>query len=94
MFKNLILAIITISLVSFNAYAGSDGELTLSKEQPEEIKDWFEMCGAEIDVSKLISTMMTDGNLTRDKFVKYMTSLAKTHHRDYDLSGNLGGGHD
>ena len=59
-----------------------------------EIKDWFEMCGAEIDVSKLTSTMMTDGNLTRDKFVKYMTSLAKTHHRDYDLSGNLGGGHD
>ena len=42
MFKNLILTIITISLVSFNAYAGSDGELTLSKEQPEEIKDCFE----------------------------------------------------
>ena len=42
MFKNLILAIITISLVSFNTYAGSDGELTLSKEQPEEIKDCFE----------------------------------------------------
>ena len=42
MFRNLILAIITISLVSFNAYAGSDGELTLSKEQPEEIKDCFE----------------------------------------------------
>ena len=42
MFRNLILAIITISLVSFNAYAGSDGELTLSKEQPGEIKDCFE----------------------------------------------------
>ena len=42
MFKNLILTIITISLVSFNAYAGSDGELTLSKEQPEKIKDCFE----------------------------------------------------
>ena len=42
MFKNLILAIITISLVSFNAYAGSDGELTLSKEKPEGIKDCFE----------------------------------------------------
>ena len=42
MFKNLILTIITISLISFNAYAGSDGELTLSKEQPEEIKDCFE----------------------------------------------------
>ena len=59
-----------------------------------EIKDWFEMCGAEIDVSKLIDTMMSDGHLTRDKFIKFMTSLAKGHHRDYDLSGSLGGGHD
>lgn len=58
-----------------------------------EIKDWFKMCGAEIDVSELITTMMTDGNLTRDKFVNYMTSLAKTRHRDYDISGNLEQGH-
>ena len=42
MFKNLILVIITISLVSINAYAGSDGELTFNKEQPEKIKDCFE----------------------------------------------------
>ena len=42
MIKNLIITIITISLVSFNAFAGSDGELILSKEQPEEIKDCFE----------------------------------------------------
>jgi len=60
----------------------------------KEITDWFEMCGAEIDTSKLIDTMMSDGYLTRDKFIKFMTALAKTHHRDYDLSGSLGGGHD
>ena len=42
MFKNLILIIIGICLVSFNVYAGSDGELTLNKEQPEKIKDCFE----------------------------------------------------
>ena len=42
MFKNLILIIISICLTSFNVYAGSDGELTLNKEQPEKIKDCFE----------------------------------------------------
>ena len=30
MFKNLILTIMTVSLISFNVYAGSDGELTLN----------------------------------------------------------------
>ena len=59
-----------------------------------EIMDWFEMCGAEIDVSKLIDTLMSDGTLTRDKFVKFMTTLAKSHHRDYDISGSSGGHHD
>ena len=42
MFKNLIITIMTVSLISFNVYAGSDGELTLNKKQPEEIKDCFE----------------------------------------------------
>lgn len=60
----------------------------------QEIKDWLEMCGAEIDFAKLFSTLLTSGYLTRDQFIHYMTSLAKTHHRDYDLSGSLGGGHD
>ena len=68
-----------------------DSSGTLDKK---EIEEWFEMCGAEIDTSKLIDTMMSDDNLTREKFTKFMTSLAKTHHRDYDLSGSLGGGHD
>ena len=42
MLKNLIIAIISIFLVSFNVNAGSDGELVLKKDQPKKIKDCFE----------------------------------------------------
>ena len=59
-----------------------------------EIVDWFEMCGAEIDVSKLINTLLSEGTLTRDKFIRFMTTLAKGHHRDYDISGTSGGHHE
>ena len=59
-----------------------------------EIVDWFEMCGAEIDVSKLINTLLSEGMLTRDKFIRFMTTLAKGHHRDYDISGSSGGHHE
>jgi|TARA_B100001094_G_scaffold144198_1_gene139714 phospholipid-binding lipoprotein MlaA len=40
--KKLIIAIFCIFLFVFNAYAGSDGELTLNNDEPEEIKDCFE----------------------------------------------------
>ena len=43
MLKNLIITIISIYLLAFNANAGSDGELVLKKNQPQEIKDCFEM---------------------------------------------------
>jgi phospholipid-binding lipoprotein MlaA len=42
MLKKLTIAIIYIFLFAFNAYAGSDGELVLKKNQPQEIKDCFE----------------------------------------------------
>ena len=42
MFKKLIFTVIDIFLLSFNANAGSDGELVLKKDQPQEIKDCFE----------------------------------------------------
>ena len=42
MLKNLIIAIISIFLVSFNVNAGSDGELVLKKDQTNKIKDCFE----------------------------------------------------
>tara|TARA_E500000331_G_scaffold343866_1_gene379255 strand:+ start:287 stop:1084 length:798 start_codon:yes stop_codon:yes gene_type:complete len=42
MLKKLILITISIFLLTFNANAGSDGELVLKKEKPEKIKDCFE----------------------------------------------------
>ena len=42
MFRKLAITLITVILISLNAYAGSDGEVLLKKDQPEEIKDCFE----------------------------------------------------
>ena len=42
MFKKLTITVIYILLLAFNANAGSDGELVLKKDQPQEIKDCFE----------------------------------------------------
>ena len=42
MFKKLAITIISVFLITFNANAGSDNELTLNKDQPKEIKDCFE----------------------------------------------------
>ena len=42
MLKKLTITITYILLLAFNANAGSDGELTLKKDQPQEIKDCFE----------------------------------------------------
>jgi len=50
-----------------------------------ELDDWFKMCGAELDLSKLTDTLLGEGQLTRDKFAKLMSSGAKTNRRDYDI---------
>ena len=42
MFKKFTIALFWIFLFSFNAYAGSDGELTLNKGQSKDTKDCFE----------------------------------------------------
>ena len=42
MFKKLIIVISVVFLSTLNAYAGSDGELILKKNQPSEVKDCFE----------------------------------------------------
>ena len=41
MLRKLVIVFISL-LIAFNAYAGSDGELVLKKDEPEEIKDCFE----------------------------------------------------
>jgi len=42
MFKKLTIRIICIFFLAFHANAGSDGELALKKDRPQEIKDCFE----------------------------------------------------
>ena len=42
MLKNLIIIIFSFFLLSLNANAGSDNDLTLNKDQPSEVKDCFE----------------------------------------------------
>ena len=42
MFRKLIIIIFSISLFAFNVNAASDGELSIKKDKPEEIKDCFE----------------------------------------------------
>ena len=42
MFRKLAIIIISFYFIAFNANAGSDGNLTLKNDQPEEIKDCFE----------------------------------------------------
>ena len=43
------------------------------------------MVGAELDLSKLVDTLVGDDQLTREKFAKLMCSSAKSHRRDYDI---------
>ena len=42
MFRKLLIIVSTLLLLTFNANAGSDGELILKKNQPTEVKDCFE----------------------------------------------------
>ena len=42
MFKKLAITVISVFLLSFNAYAGSNGELELKTNKPKEVKDCFE----------------------------------------------------
>ena len=59
-----------------------DSSGTLDKA---ELEDWFKMCGAELDLPKLLEVLVGDGELTRDKFARLMCSSAKSHRRDYDI---------
>ena len=42
MFRKLAMSLITVFLLTVNAYAGSDGELSLGTDKPRKIKDCFE----------------------------------------------------
>ena len=42
MFRKVIVIILSVFLVAFNANAGSDGDLALKKNEPKKVKDCFE----------------------------------------------------
>ena len=42
MFKKIMIIWVAVFLITLNAQAGSDGELTLKKNEPKEVKDCFE----------------------------------------------------
>ncbi len=42
MLRKLTIILLSVCLFAFNAYAGSDGELTFDKNKPEQVKDCFE----------------------------------------------------
>lgn len=68
----------------------SDKSGTLERE---ELMAWFAMCGAELDMTKIIDTLTKEGSLTRDKFASMMATFATAHRRDYDISGTLKSSH-
>ena len=42
MLRKLVIILVSVFFLVFNAYAGSDGDLVLNKDRPEKIKDCFE----------------------------------------------------
>jgi Ca2+-binding EF-hand superfamily protein len=68
----------------------SDGSGTLDQT---ELIQWLEMCGAELDLTKITDVLLKEGNLTRDMFAKLMSSYATSSRRDYDIGGTIKSSH-
>jgi len=68
----------------------SDKSGTLERD---ELSDWFSMCGAELDLTKIIDTLTKDGSLTREKFAEMMATFTTDHRRDYGIQGTLKSSH-
>jgi len=68
----------------------ADGSGTLDKD---ELIQWLTMCGAELDLKTILDVLLQEGNLTREKFAKLMSSYATSSRRDYDISGTIKSSH-
>jgi protein-tyrosine phosphatase len=51
----------------------------------EELVAWLDLCGAEINVSKITDALLVDGSVTRERFAELMCSSAASSRRDYDV---------
>lgn len=58
-----------------------------------ELMQWMTMCGAELDVSTIVDTLLKEGNLSRDKFATLMSTYATSNRRDYDIGGTIKSSH-
>ena len=68
----------------------ADGSGSLDKD---ELIQWLTMCGAELDLKTILDVLLQEGNLTREKFAKLMSSYATSSRRDYDISGTIKSSH-
>jgi len=60
----------------------ADGSGFIDKD---EMEAWLSLCGAELDLSKIINVLLESGNLSRDKFADLMCSSAASSRREYDI---------
>lgn len=68
----------------------ADGSGYLDKD---ELMQWMTMCGAELDVTTIVDTFLSDGNLSRDKFATLMSIYATSNRRSYDIGGAIKSDH-
>jgi len=59
----------------------------------DELTKWLTMCGAEINVAAIIDVLTKEGNLSRERFAKLMSSYASSSRRDYDIGGTIKSSH-
>lgn len=62
----------------------ADGSGYLDKE---ELLQWLTMCGAQIDTTTIVETLVAEGNLSRAKFASLMSAYATSNRRNYDIGG-------
>ncbi len=59
----------------------------------EELVQWLSMVGAELDLTKIIDVLTQEGELTREKFARLMSSYTASSRRDYDIGGAIKSSH-
>ena len=75
MFKKIMIIWVAVFLITLNAQAGSDGELTLKKNEPKEVKDCFE----NLNSTPLSSFLLYSLHLFNNSSVTSIASNPKTN---------------
>jgi hypothetical protein len=62
--------------------------------EKNEVEEWMQMVGSEIDTSKITDVLLKERNLSREKFAELMSASAASNRRHYDIGGSSGGHHE